>query len=347
MTTEINASAIDSVGPYAEEQLKLLCAKHALNNLLQEEKIGYYPKINSELVKPTGPIPAKGLLRKGKEAKKGAHLFDNNIQLNLWKYCEVLDNEQEAQTGEPVSEPACVGSDRDKLSFDRIPSVIEKLGYKQDFSYATKPGFWAEFKNNLQDINLLGVIINKGAWHYTAISKFVKGCTRWERNTTRRLVSKEGYTFLDSYPKIFTTCKNLDNMIKYIKAKQDVYAVIYVYDDERAYPSVTALRRRALDPASAHPTNFEMRAERNASVLSLAPYSNSRAQVVMNYGRPVTRSSKLPIASTVAKSTAKINMAQLARNRAARSAASKKGGRRTRRNQTPNILNIKNTNFCY
>jgi hypothetical protein len=288
MAVNINASAIDKVGPYAEEQLYLLCAKHALNNLLQEEKIGYYPKINSELVEPTGPIPAKGLLRKGVAARVGSKLFDIGVQLNIWKYCEVLDVLQQVEVRAPVDDidKACSGPKRDNISFDRIPSIIKRLGYTVEEAREGQPNFWADLRTRLQDIKLLGIIINKGMWHYTAVSKFVKGCTRWERNATRRLVSKESYTFLDSYPKIKTVCKNLDDMITYLRTEEDVHAVIYVYDTERGYPSVAALRRRALDPASAHPSNSEVRAEGVGSVLSLAPKNNSRAQVVENYGRP-------------------------------------------------------------
>lgn len=304
----INATATNNVPLYAEPQKKRLCAKHALNNILQEEKVGYYPNKPLLVNKNTG-----------KKIKGSESIQDYHVSLNIWQYCtdadieaikaaieggflpedfpverieEVLISLESGTIPEDLTvedfgmpEPAC-GPQHDNLSFDRVENVVTMLGYKAKTSraytndvlrdekgepilfekavknssgvarieYETKPDeesqiireeFWDELELELKSEKLLGVLINKGAWHYTAISKFVKGCSRWERNATRRLASVS-YTFLDSYPEINTKCHNLSNMIKYLKENEEINSVIYVYDSPCAYNSVAANRLRRL-----------------------------------------------------------------------------------------------------
>jgi hypothetical protein len=303
---KINAASVDNFPLYAEHQLYELCAKHALNNILQEEKIGYYPN---------GPL----LINKytGKGAVESETLMDYHIQLNIWKYCDYADYiavkdiikgsgfpenfsadkiakiQKKLDKGilpsslveELGSESACKKKHHDSISFDHLENLVKALGYKIETSRAyftdvirnndgrpkifkrkytnssgvtkiieethrnahqtLRPDFWDEFAQKLLDNKLIGVLINKGAWHYTAVSKFAKGCTQWERNSPTKIVPTT-FTFLDSFPEIKTLCHKLTDMIEYLKVEETVNSVIYVYDSACAYNSVAVNRRRRL-----------------------------------------------------------------------------------------------------
>jgi len=295
----IDATAVNSIEPYAEKQHLLLCAKHALNNILQEEKIGYYPDKPLLINKHTG-----------KKISDSESILDYHVQLNIWTYCSntdldalksiLLDDESvnssikkslkkgvipDSIVLEDYGLPLC-GTDHDNLNFDSVENLVKMLGYQTKVSRAymlnvkrnadgepiifkrnytnasglksvieetrtsTKqvqvPGFWDEMKTELKKQNLLGILINKGAWHYTAISKFVKGCSKWDTNNKTRKFKSVLYTFLDSYPVINTQCKNLSKLIEYLQENEDVNSVIYVYDSPCAYNSVAANRLRRL-----------------------------------------------------------------------------------------------------
>lgn len=295
----IDATAVNSIPLYAEKQHLALCAKHALNNILQEEKIGYYPNKPLLINKHTG-----------KKISASESILDYHVQLNIWRYCSnsdvdalksiLLDDESVNSSiknslkkgiipDEIVLEdyglPLC-GTAHDDLNFDSVENLVKMLGYKTKVSRAYMqnvernddgepilfkrvfknasgaereieethtsndqvpvPGFWDELKSELKKQNLLGVLINKGAWHYTAISKFVKGCSKWDTTNKTRKFKSILYTFLDSYPVINTQCKNMAKLITYLQENEDVNSVIYVYDSPCAYNSVAANRLRRL-----------------------------------------------------------------------------------------------------
>ena len=148
-----------------------------------------------------------------------------------------MQNLERNDDGEPIM------FKRNYKNSSGVKSVIEetKLSSKQ----VPRPEFWRELEIELKNEKLLGVIINKGAWHYTAVAKFVKGCSRWERNSKTRKNKSISYTFLDSFPDINTKCKNLEKLIEYLQ-EEDVNSVIYVYDSPCAYNSVAGNRLRRL-----------------------------------------------------------------------------------------------------
>lgn len=299
VATTINA-ANDTFPLYYEPQKGSLCAKHALNHLLQEGKIVFMPGRDLYYNSQT------------KADSAAADILDKDIHLNFWKYCDVKDAEQMAQIGE-IADPTC-SAQHDNLTFDRLEELVSLFGYKAVSSRVyrssaeledheteqirilynsdgnklmiedpdhpgqmipktvverirkpklypvrdqgqirmmtrqvktTRPEFWQEIKEKLQEMDLLGVLINKGAWHYTAISKFMKGCSRWERNATRRLRSVS-YAYIDTIPSKTQECLNLDAMINYLQRNSNIDSVIYVYDQPGAYNSVAASRLRKL-----------------------------------------------------------------------------------------------------
>jgi hypothetical protein len=201
-----------------------------------------------------------------------ADILDKEIHLNFWKYCDVKDDEQMAELGF-IADPTC-SAKHDNLTFDRLEALVALFGYtalgsrayrneervgangkpvyaivdglkERQYDQVARPEFWQEIREKLQEDNLLGVLINKGAWHYTAVSKFMKGCSQWERNATRRLRSVS-YAYIDTYPHKVQECLNLDKMIKYLRTNGDIDSVIYVYDQPGAYNSVAASRLRRL-----------------------------------------------------------------------------------------------------
>ena len=88
--------------------------------------------------------------------------------------------------------------------------------------------------------NLLGVVLNLGGTHYTAITKLSKECKSWERNKTGRLRSVN-LMYVDSQYGIMKVCKNYDEMIKFVKTLNPT-SVLFVYPKRNCYESVAYSR---------------------------------------------------------------------------------------------------------
>ena len=259
-TAPINASSVNSVVVYLEPQLNRLCAKHALNNLLQEEKICYM-KNGAEFYDKRTNSPAPG-----------ANIMEKHIQLNFFYVCDELAAQALGITG-MLTDPACEATqsgDQDNMTFDNVEILVKKLGYGviSERAYMARlnlltrkpirnssgheildpnPGFYTNVEAQLNDPNVIGMLINLGGWHYTAVTKFARGCSIWQKNTTGRLSStNKTYLYLDSFPAPgHYNCFSMSDLIKHLKTL-GINSVLYVYDQPGAYKSVATFRQRML-----------------------------------------------------------------------------------------------------
>ena len=132
------------VGIFAERQEGLLCAKHAINNLLQEEKF-----ITGQNIKNKGKDP----LTKGQ-------------QLSFTDYCETFGNQIDpGGTGHPVCRP-----NGGEMEINGVQLLLKDiLGYRIDY----RPLRDQEAIINLQKQKCIGAILRtqEAGGHYVAISK--------------------------------------------------------------------------------------------------------------------------------------------------------------------------------
>jgi hypothetical protein len=318
---------------YFESQVNSQCAKHALNNVLQEEKIGWYPNLPT-LVNKLTKAPADNIM-------------DRNTQLNLWQYCVDLDDlsmesffttlEHDAKTqfeAQPKTkqefinlykdetninakveaalkkqrddlltyykadlktqnakvekalkkpkqtlaeilsqmkqnsraaglyEPACDAYNRDNLSFNDLRKMIEFLNYttEHELRYGkvvdvTKPegerygiaeekeGYWERMKSKLLRNDTIGAVVNLGAFHYIAVAKFVKNCSKYIIDKDSFIA--QSFSYIDSVGNKYE-CLDINALVTKLKERR-TEAIIFIYDKPGAYESVAAIRCRQLN----------------------------------------------------------------------------------------------------
>lgn len=221
---------------YIEPQVGLLCGKHAINHILQEEKITFQSVSPNSIYSGLYVNKLTGTLAPDDSIAK----TDNNIQLNLYALCDrfLLKAANETQMSvanfkRTVDPRELCDSNHQNIPFSLISNIFQILGYDRESDRPNKAGFWDVFEAKLSRPNTLGVVLNLGAGHYTAISKFLKSC-------------KDNYAYIDSIPagSPLVRCKNLAEMVTYVK-RLPVEAVIYVFDKDDAYPSVAVRRMRS------------------------------------------------------------------------------------------------------
>jgi hypothetical protein len=228
---------LNNIPDYKENQDRLLCAKHAINNVLQEEKIVWDPTKLTYVSKKTG---------KSTESDDRQIILNKNMQLNLFRFCnsypERLARESQQDLANLYSNPDpddFCDMKNGMLPFEAIQFILKDLGFR------------VEFEHNLANLdklkrpNAAGAIINLGKGHYTALSKFLKQCKTWTRNETRRLTSVS-YSYMDSIPKATVTCLSNETLKPFI-SRLPVTAIIYIYFNPGSYGSVSVQRARALN----------------------------------------------------------------------------------------------------
>ena len=214
---------------YIENQKgTLLCGQHAINHILQEGKIFKDTTTQEKIV----------LKQKSQDGKyeKSENPLAQNTELNLKGWCAELETFQKDNTG-ATTESMC-NSNYENLRFDGVDLLLNTV-----LQYRTERAFGEDLLKklqiNLQKSKCLGVIINLGGFHYTAISKYYKQCK---------------YTYIDSIK--FLDGNGLNN---YVNAKcfneiEDVYqfasklnmqGLIFVYDYYNAYESVSLIKLRS------------------------------------------------------------------------------------------------------
>ena len=188
------------VGIFAERQEGLLCAKHAINNLLQEEKF----------------ITGKNIKNNGKNP------LIIGEKLSFTDYCKTFGNRIDpGGTGHPVCRP-----NGGEMEINGVQLLLKDiLGYRIDY----RPLRDQEAIINLQKQKCIGAILRtqEAGGHYVAISKI---------NKQYVLIDSLGLRGprVEPYVDMPSLITNLRDRLK------DVITVIYVYDQLNAYESVTA-----------------------------------------------------------------------------------------------------------
>jgi hypothetical protein len=202
--TTKNLNTQNFVG-YTEPQSAALCGKHAINHVLQEEKIvknGTTPTTNPNDPK-TNPI-------------------------NLVDYCGILEEYQRQKTNTTVNDQIC-SKGFDNIRFDGVALLLQKyLGYTIYEKFGNTDQMQTFIKINIQKRRCLGIILNLGAFHYVAISKYH---------------TKGDYTYIDSIGssgKATTTkYKTVDSLIDGLNDKIIVGAIA-VKQNASSYVSVAS-----------------------------------------------------------------------------------------------------------
>jgi hypothetical protein len=242
---------------HIENQEGSLCGKHAINHILQEEKIVLRNDINSQFINKTTNL----------QAPDDSNPKLPNIQLNLFKYCGIIEHmtawslgmspytyrttDIDPNTGENQYMPTC-DKNYQNLTFLGVEHLLRILGYETISNHLDKTSndkkdeFWTNFSVQLEDSNLLGVIINLGGNHYTAISTYLKNCDTWQ--LIDHDIKSAKFSYIDSIG-AEVHCFTMLELIQHLIIR-DIEAVIYVYDKAGAYASVAARRHRRIYPVA-------------------------------------------------------------------------------------------------
>ena len=250
---------------YLEPQYLRLCMKHAINHILQEEKLVWArpnPPPKPDSTYRLYYVPAKG--PEYYTDIEDTDFFDSTIKINLANFCKVMVKRAETKT--QVTRSSIILEDvRCDLAQGDVPlgtgiALLHKLKYSTQMGAPpTVKGAPTgainedEFRGYIEHPQLLGVILNLGikgqegkagqrGWHYTAISKFFsQNCKSWRRADDGRLVS-ESYTYIDTLPSgrpPTMKCLNLDELIAFMKAELNILAIVYVFfNKDISYKSV-------------------------------------------------------------------------------------------------------------
>ena len=254
---------------YVEPQYLHLCMKHAINHILQEEKIVWSrpDPIPSDRPDATYRLFYDPSIP-GYTDAKDTPFFNTDIKINLAKFCKVMVERAAAQTR--VTRSSIVLEDiKCDLAQGDVPlgtgiALLHKLQYATQMgALPTVEGVPTgdinedEFRGWIEHPQLVGVLLNLGlkkdkgkptqpGWHYTAISKFFsQNCKSWRRTPDGRLVS-ESYTYIDTLPSErppTMKCLNLDALLEFMKTELNILAILYVFiDKEQSYKSVAYKR---------------------------------------------------------------------------------------------------------
>jgi hypothetical protein len=239
----------DDAPLYCEDQKDALCAKHAINHILQEEKIVWMAGNENLYINKTDGTTARE-----------ADLNNKDVAINLFEFCAVNDATAAVSVEGDPGERACKGNGN--LAFDRIPSLIRLLGYDRfglgdgtsDFLHSEgldKTVFINRLYNNVKQKCVLGAILNLGGWHYTAIVKFAKGCAQFTPKGENGTIAKTNtYAYMDSYGpggKFVGYCGTGDQLKTHLSSR-NIVACLFITDHPNSYGSVAAVRRRKLYP---------------------------------------------------------------------------------------------------
>ena len=228
---------LNNIPDYKEDQDKLLCAKHAINNIFQEEKIVWDPTKLTYVSKKTG---------KNTDSDDPRIIFNKSIQLNLYRFCNSYPDRLARESRQNLADLFAQPNPADfcdmkngMLPFEALQFILKDLGFRVEFEHNLAN------LDKLKKTNSIGAILNLGKGHYTAISKFLKQCKSWTRNNTRRLTSVS-YSYMDSIPKATVTCLSNDTLKPFI-SRLPVTAIIYIYFNPGTYGSVSVQRARVFN----------------------------------------------------------------------------------------------------
>ena len=209
-----------------EKQELYLCAKHAINHVLQEDKIVFYP---------TGSNGYKLYFN-------GTDPMDRNTQINIHNYCRYRLNKIYRRTMNRKVSRMFTNDDCDDAIGNYQVNVLsgiftELLKYKVNIYGPTQANF-SEILADLDDNNTLGAVINVPG-HWIAISRFFNRC---HKGTGQTKVYR--WSLLDSldFPKY--KCSNTPKpLLKPLLDSGDMLQILVVKDNRDAYQSEAVSRR--------------------------------------------------------------------------------------------------------
>lgn len=168
-----------------------------------------------------------------------------SIQLNLYRWCDELQARLNSQLEGQQAERVC-SAKYDNVSFDGVHEILHSLlGYSTQLLYPFKdentpfrPVIMEQLDAYLSHPALVGILLNIGEGHYTAIGRKVATC------------NKE-FAYMDSMTEIngewsavaSMECEDKDGILSRL-FHLPVSALIVVLDAPGAYESVTVRRIR-------------------------------------------------------------------------------------------------------
>ncbi len=218
---------------YEHQELDL-CAKHAMNHLLQEEKTVWKPDSPKLYIRHFG--------------SKTNDPMSNGVKINLSTYCKnkmhynmSLRMGMRARNLKSTAEKDDLCEDDGMLPYPAIQLILsESLNYETRTYYNLQKDEQA-FKDEMKKNNVLGAIINLGNYHYTAITKFSKYCNSWYQENEGKPAFRGLYHYVDSVGQgNKNICGPIEVIIKQIKPKAPT--ILVVYATQKSYDSIAKQR---------------------------------------------------------------------------------------------------------
>jgi len=227
-----------AAGDHLEVQNLLLCGIHAVNHLLQEKKLLWDPE-DPRLIIPRA---------KSKDPKDPK---DNHNRINMVKFCDL---QTKGALAEGIPRNAIVSCDpaTGNIPADTIVNLLNFLEYNVDntpfiSTAEKKTQFIRAARFKMAKPEFLGMIVNIGKYHWTALTPYLNSC--WSRNDTGRLRSQR-YAYINSLPdrngQVSRACiDTLDDIETYLRALRGLERIIFVYSTETSYNSIAEQRLMA------------------------------------------------------------------------------------------------------
>jgi hypothetical protein len=297
------ASAVGPAGDHLEVQNLLLCGVHAINHLLQEKKLIWNPE-DTRLIVPMA------------KSKDPLDLKDNYNRINMAKFCK-LEAQKALKAGIPKNALISCDPTTGNIPADIIVNLLRFLEYNIDntpyVSSAQKiTQFIRAVRFKMEKPFFLGMIVNIGKYHWTAVTPYLNSC--WSRNETGRLRSQR-YAYINSLPDKNGQAKKacvdtLDDMETFLKTLPGLERIIFVYSTETSYNSIAEQRLMAAGEGSNIIHIVENNSSRRGSINAQLPAAAAPVEPIVEEEDGFNQK--------------EINAAIAA------SIASKKGGRKTR-----------------
>lgn len=241
-----------------EGQVELLCGKHAINHLLQEEKVVYI------IPEEKGAQPARYFYKDPRTGKTEGPAPDDSsplnpyIQINLPLVCDKHDEHLAGFLGMTMEEVKAVKDSRCNDKYQNLPFQAIQFFLQDNLRYKLhenneRDEILVSIPEALGQSDLIGILLNLNSIHYTCITKFLRGENLWKLDRNTFKLQKVAY--IDSqdkeinaetgdetaYPRIFS----IPNLMKFL-SKLNFRAALFVYAQPGCYRSVAVDRLNEL-----------------------------------------------------------------------------------------------------
>lgn len=217
---------------YTERQVRLLCGKHAINHVLQEEKIVWFPKGQNSYKLFFG----------------GSNVMDKNTKVNIHNYCRWRLNKVYRRSStykfsrsvaKQLTEDDCDDTTGNYQANVLLNMFEELLKYKATIHWPTAANF-DSIMADLEEHKTLGAVINTARpEHWIAISPYFNGCHTGSGNQKRYR-----WALLDSLKRPIYKCGDSPkDLLKPLFDAKNMLQIIIVKDDAGSYISEAAKRR--------------------------------------------------------------------------------------------------------